>query len=271
MNDSSSNNIESTPQPAAGVDAVDAKRSCASSATRSDIIELRTERARLLRVAQEEIHAARKWRNEKSTALETALTARCSCLSLRRSLPIRVLEDNLRSAEVVVSEAEEEYAKLFDTFAEGRTWSRISPSATNPWKSKLQGSTPRPNGLREQAARHYGCYQLASGNAILAKCIVTGIEGDRKKVTNAHLLPRHALKHFLDELCMPSVDDQKNMIMLCIGIDEAFANEKLCFIRDEQDPSLTCFRLKIWDDRTRAKPLFHGASKTIGDYESKPF
>jgi len=60
--------------------------------------------------------------------------------------------------------------------------STTSPSAENPWESKLV-APPRPEGLRERAAKHFGCCEQRKDGVILAECCLTGIQGDVKVVT----------------------------------------------------------------------------------------
>ena len=136
-----------------------------------------------------------------------------------------------------------------------RTLSTTSPSSEDPWESQKIQAPPRPEGLREKAARHYGHCDF-TGNSVIAKCCLTGIIGDRKMVTNAHLLPRNAPAHFLEELGIDDVDDVRNMVILCQNVEKLFEQKRLCFLLDDDEPG--CFVLKIWDEKVKNKPLFDG-------------
>jgi len=149
-----------------------------------------------------------------------------------------------------------------------RTLSTTSPSAADPWESKLPNPT-RPKDLRERSARHYDYCETKASGGIIAKCCLTGIIGDRNVVTNAHLLPRNAPAHFLDELGFKDVDDIRNMVILCNNIDKAFEEKRLCFLADENRPR--SFVLKIWDEKIKDKLVFNGDAehRTIGSYSGR--
>jgi HNH endonuclease len=108
------------------------------------------------------------------------------------------------------------------------------------------------------------------GGGIIAKCCLTGITGNRVVVTNAHLLPRNAPKHFLQELGINDVDNGvdniQNNLILCNNIGKAFKQKKLCFVLDDTEER--CFILKIWDKEVVHALLFDGdeETRTIGSY-----
>jgi hypothetical protein len=153
------------------------------------------------------------------------------------------------------------------------TLSTTTPSAMDPWESKLSNSTVRPEGLRKRAATHYGHCELSQGKGILAQCCLTGIIGNRDVVTNAHLLPRNTPEHFLRELDIVNVDDTvdnlQNMVILCQNIDKAFEKKQLCFLVDEEDP--LCFILKIWDEKVKSKLVFDKDThkRLIGSFDGR--
>lgn len=150
-----------------------------------------------------------------------------------------------------------------------RTLSSASPHVLDPWASTLRSQTPRPEYLREEAARHYGLCEIEGDGSVIAQCCLTGITGGRNKVTNAHLLPRNAPAHFLEALGFQNVDDVRNMVPLCKNIDKAFEQEQLCFLPvDEYSQS---FVLKIWDPKIKNKLVFHNdpEKRTIGSYSGQ--
>jgi hypothetical protein len=57
----------------------------------------------------------------------------------------------------------------------------------------------------------------------------------------------------------------RNLILLCNNIEQAFDNQKLCFLAIDDRPG--CFRLKIWSEQTKRDPLFDGSKQTIGDFD----
>jgi hypothetical protein len=149
------------------------------------------------------------------------------------------------------------------------TLSTTSPSAMDPWESKLSNANSRPEGLRERVAEYYGHCERTKGGGFLAKCCLTGIIGNRKVVTSAHLLPRNAPGHFLQELDIDNVDHFQNMVILCQNIEKTFDKKQLCFVLDEEDP--LCFVLKIWDQGVKDKLVFEGdpEARTIGSYDGR--
>jgi hypothetical protein len=152
--------------------------------------------------------------------------------------------------------------------------SASSPHSINPWaKSTNPAPFPRPAELRAKAAKYYECYRNMN-KTIIAKCHLTGEEGNGKEVTLAHLLPRSTAGHILKDLDVESVDDMRNVIFLCSTIEKSFDDQRLCFVCD--DHRAGCFRLKIWDEKIRNVHLLSGAHqkthdkpKTIGNFENE--
>jgi hypothetical protein len=106
-----------------------------------------------------------------------------------------------------------------------------------------------------------------SGDKItLAKCCATGVQGDNKVVIVAHLLPLRTSDFMLKKLELANgVNDFHNVILLTKGIEAAFDDQRVCFIK--QDGS---FVLQILDPSARIEPIYPGSDCTIGEFEYFP-
>eukprot|EP00978_Attheya_sp_CCMP212_P009192 scaffold21696_cov47-Attheya_sp.AAC.1 len=142
-----------------------------------------------------------------------------------------------------------------------------TPSFWNPWLSKPLEPKNSPNGLRKKAAEHYGDFVVKEDGEIVTKCWITGIRGDQNVVATAHLMPRNATEHFLSSVDVKDVDDARNMIFFCKNIEQAFNDQKLCFLMDSDTGNLI---LKILHNNTRDEVVFPGSEETIGLFDGKP-
>jgi hypothetical protein len=144
----------------------------------------------------------------------------------------------------------------------------LFPHSVDPWaKTTRSTASNTSKGLSKQAAEHNTLCETKVGGVIIAQYCLTGIEGNWKKVSTAHLLPSNTSDRILEGLGVNSVDDIRNLIVLCNNIKQAFDNRKLCFLAVEDRPG--CIRLKIWSGQAKRTPLFDGSKQTIGDFDGQ--
>jgi FtsZ-binding cell division protein ZapB len=137
-----------------------------------------------------------------------------------------------------------------------------------PWNQCLwEVDSKRSQDLRKKAADHYGDCEITENMEIVATCRLTGVRGEPNVIAIAHILPRNAAEHFLLQCDMNDVDHPRNTIFLCKNIEQAFNDQKLCFLMDEFTGNLI---LKILHNGTKDDVLFPGAPETIGLYDGKP-
>lgn len=80
-------------------------------------------------------------------------------------------------------------------------------------------------------------------------------------MTASHLL-KHATKNYLKEQFeIDNINDPRNVIMLCKGIEKAFEAGRIYFVQGDSDRD---FLLKVWDPSVVDESIYVGAKKTIG-------
>jgi hypothetical protein len=107
-----------------------------------------------------------------------------------------------------------------------------------------------------------------SHNSIL----VAGSASPESPVRLAHLLPRNADMIYQNRLRYNygDIDDIRNTILLCKGFKEAFNSKCISFVPADNPFSINKYKLRVWWDGIKSKPIFEGATQTIGDYDGFP-
>ena len=84
----------------------------------------------------------------------------------------------------------------------------------------------------------------------------------------AHILPRSTKVHIRESLSMGAldVDDLRNMLVLCSGLEESFDRRLISFIPNT-DPFTGGFQVKFWKEEFKSIPLYRGSDRTIGEFD----
>ena len=139
--------------------------------------------------------------------------------------------------------------------------SRINARLNNPWTpSKVTGT--RDDHFRNNLKKHLGI----TGNNI--PCMLTRRVGNGEQVCGAHILPCSTPEHTFFDLNM-TVDDlnsPRNGLFLSKNVEIEFDLLHLSFVpKDVLHPNL--FKMVIWSDKSRYKPIWDGHDDLIGQYE----
>ena len=139
--------------------------------------------------------------------------------------------------------------------------SRINARLNNPWTpSKITGK--RDDHFRNNLKLH--C-RITDNNI---PCMLTGEIGNGEQVCGAHILPCSTAEHIFLDLSM-TVDDlnnPRNGLFLSKNVELEFDCLRLSFVpKDLLHPNL--FKMVIWSDASRYKPIWDGHEHVIGQYE----
>jgi hypothetical protein len=91
----------------------------------------------------------------------------------------------------------------------------------------------------------------------------------KNPVVLAHILPRSVSvdeQRFLG-LDKFSIDNIRNTLLLCKGIEAAFDRKDLSFVPSDNPFSPNRFKMKIWNEAIKTMPIFEGSTQTIGDFD----
>ena len=116
------------------------------------------------------------------------------------------------------------------------------------------------------------------------KCMITGISQSaliaasstssmpKNPVTLSHLLARNAQTKERVSLGYRNTDIEniRNSILLCKGIEEAFDHKYLSFVPTDKPFSDDRYKLHIWVDAIKNEPIYEGADLTIGSFDGAP-
>jgi hypothetical protein len=117
---------------------------------------------------------------------------------------------------------------------------------------------------------------LAAKYGMPVPCMVSGIVPPSSPIRIpilklAHILPRSTKAHILRSLGLgvQDVDDLRNMLVLCNGLEEAFDRQFISFVPNT-NPFQGGFQVKFWKDEFKNFPLHKGSERTIGEYDRMP-
>lgn len=133
-------------------------------------------------------------------------------------------------------------------------------------------SSSQPQELRKSAyATKYGVLEPE------LQCMVTGkLQNSTASSTDvvilAHLIPRCSTVEEQNRLGFDhsNIEDIRNSILLCSGLKDAFDRKCISFVPSNVPFSPNRYKLHIWYDKTRLKPIYEGATETIGDFDGYP-
>ncbi|KAJ1423222.1 hypothetical protein B484DRAFT_432695 [Ochromonadaceae sp. CCMP2298] len=125
-------------------------------------------------------------------------------------------------------------------------------------------------------------YELAYGvPAADLKCMITGIHftalnpapptspKPKNPVTLSHLLARNA--EAKERLSLgyrkADIENIRNSILLCKGIEEAFDHKFISFVPTDKPFSNNRYKLHIWVDACKTDLIYEGATLTIGSFD----
>lgn len=110
--------------------------------------------------------------------------------------------------------------------------------------------------------------------------MVTGISSSSLESSNpptntvklAHLLPRCADSTTRSSLgyTWDDIENIRNTVILCKGIKEAFNSKLISFVPSEKPFSNNAYKLHIWSEDVKSRPIYKGAAETIGSYDGLP-
>jgi hypothetical protein len=140
--------------------------------------------------------------------------------------------------------------------------SRVNLKLNNPWTPSIVTGT-RNDDFRQLLKAQLGI----EGNNI--SCMLTGQVGNGDQVCGAHILPCSTEKYLCDELNM-TIDDlnsPRNGLFLARNVEREFDSLNLSFVvADVLHPNV--FKMVIWADECRYKPIWNRHLHAIGQYES---
>lgn len=114
------------------------------------------------------------------------------------------------------------------------------------------------------------------------KCMVTGVSLSaliaaapsttnisKNPVTLSHLLPRisNATERLSLGYKISDIENIRNTILLCKGIEEAFDHKYLSFVPTDKPFSSNRYKMQIWVDAIKSEPIYDGATQTIGSFD----
>eukprot|EP01032_Pedospumella_encystans_P020711 gene20711-23525_t len=127
-------------------------------------------------------------------------------------------------------------------------------------------------------------YEVAYGVPVAdLKCMITGISQTaliaaapnspkpKNPVTLSHLLARNA--EAKERLSLgygkADIENIRNSILLCKGIEEAFDHKFISFVPTDKPFSNNRYKLYIWVDAIKSEPIYEGAPQTIGSFDGR--
>ena len=149
----------------------------------------------------------------------------------------------------------------------------------------------RPKNQRSTVAEYYGCKGIGQGDAFLATCCVTGLEGTgsgkgtregKGAVVVSHNLGRKrpvaAFERFDLDIAVDA-DNPRNTILVLKSIEQYYETKKLCFVPSTPDLDQwdgRSFRMMIMDPSIREDPVFiyddgRPNPPSFGHYENESF
>jgi len=125
-------------------------------------------------------------------------------------------------------------------------------------------------------------YEVAYGMPVAdLKCMITGISQSaliaaaptfpkpKNPVTLSHLVPRNA--EAKERLSLgygkADIENIRNSILLCKGIEEAFNHKFISFVPSDKPFSSNRYKLHIWVDAIKTEPIYEGSAQTIGSFD----
>jgi len=117
----------------------------------------------------------------------------------------------------------------------------------------------RKSSFCKKIAKHYSSFMHPD----LCWCQISHEWGDGSKVAACHLLKHATAEHLKEQFEINDINDPKNVLMLCKGIEKAFESGRLYFVQGSTDRE---FYMKAWDLAVMQEAIYGGASKKIGDF-----
>jgi len=113
------------------------------------------------------------------------------------------------------------------------------------------------------------------------QCMVTGISSSslhasdpsrNSTVLVAHVLPRCADSSTKSSLgyTWDDMESIRNTVILCKGIKDAFDSKLISFVPSEKPFSNNAYKMHVWSEDEKTRPIYKGATETIGSYEGLP-
>ena len=128
--------------------------------------------------------------------------------------------------------------------------------ATNPYLTMAETSNSIKIDVRNKFLLYSGI--VKGSNPI---CMYSQIQS--KHVVTAHILPRSVSNETKNNLHILNIDDSRNLLWLCEGIEQAFDRLKLSFIPCLADGLKARYKMKIWDDECLDWQLVRNKDTTI--------
>jgi hypothetical protein len=138
----------------------------------------------------------------------------------------------------------------------------------NPWHELIATSIGKCNVSKETFAKTYGL-SVPTISCMVSKIIPPPPASPHApNLKLAHIMPRSTKLHILDSLGMGSedVDDTKNLLILCSGLEIAFDKCQISFVPNS-NPFAGGLELMFWKDEFKSNELYPGSGRTIGEFD----
>ena len=141
----------------------------------------------------------------------------------------------------------------------------------DPLNNISQTSLGKAENLKKDFYAYYGL------NLSTAVCMVTGIsppqvENKTSTLILAHIIPR-STERIIRELIsftLGDIDSIRNCLLLCLNIERAFDELDISFVPSDNPFQFHRFKMFIWNNGIRDKPIFPDASRLIGQFDNYP-
>jgi len=100
-------------------------------------------------------------------------------------------------------------------------------------------------------------------NPDLCRCQISREWGDGSQVAACHLLKHATAEQLKVPFEIDDIDDRRNVLMVCKGIEKAFESGRIYFVQGSTDRE---FCMKAWDSDVLQEAIHSGASKKIGAF-----
>ena len=117
----------------------------------------------------------------------------------------------------------------------------------------------------------FSFYNLGPTTAV---CMVTGVNPPPVQHSSnlilAHIMPRSTTRIIREYVTiqLSDIDSIRNCLLLSFNIERAFDELDISFVPSDNPFQADKFKLTVWNDTIRKKPIFPGALQLIGEYDN---
>ena len=119
-------------------------------------------------------------------------------------------------------------------------------------------------------------YALCNLDHGTATCMVAGLTPPRpikgSNLVLAHIMPLKTKRNIRELVSFQpdDIDSIRNCLLLSSSIEKAFDEQDISFVPPDNPFQADRFKMKIWNDAIRQKPVFPGAVDLTGTYDNRP-